>query len=255
MNFFITSTSIQKAVLIFVLLNLANVVFSQKVDSTKQTSHFTGTISATNNGVSLIPTFSLGKPALVFELSASRKKFSFDPQLRFNLENGKPWSFVFWMRYKLVQTDKFKLNIGTHPSFVFSTTAISANGVLKEVITTKRFWASELSPNYTLSKHVGLGLYYLYAHRIDIDATKNTHFLALNSRISNISLGHQFFINITPQVFYLNLDRKDGFYISSTLTLAKQNCPFTLSTVATKTIKSNIATKDFVSNVSLSYSF
>ena len=229
--------------------------FSQKVDSTKNNSHFTGTISVTNNGISLIPTFSLGKPAAIFELSAGRKRFSFDPQMRFNLENGKPWSFVFWMRYKLVETEKFKLNIGTHSSFVFSNTTITTNGVVKEVITTKRFWASELSPQYALSKHVSLGVYYLYAHRIDIDATKNTHFLALNSRISNINLSHQFYMTVVPQVFYLKLDEKDGFYMNATLTLAKHNSPFALSTIASKTIHSNIGTKDFVWNVSLAYSF
>ena len=57
--------------------------------------HFSGQVTVTNNGISLIPSFSLGEPAALFNLSMGRGRFSFDPELRFALE-GKPWSFIFW---------------------------------------------------------------------------------------------------------------------------------------------------------------
>jgi len=48
--------------------------------------HFNGNISVTNNGFSFIPTFSLSKPTTIVDLSVGGKKFSFDPQFRFDFD-------------------------------------------------------------------------------------------------------------------------------------------------------------------------
>ncbi|MFM7400770.1 MAG: hypothetical protein ACKO4W_07675 [Bacteroidota bacterium] len=39
--------------------------------------HLNGAVSATNNGISLIPTFSLGKPATIIELNAGGEHLTF----------------------------------------------------------------------------------------------------------------------------------------------------------------------------------
>jgi hypothetical protein len=83
-----------RVLLFVVVMNHAGHSFSQKADSSNNVSHLNGAVTVTNNGISLIPTFTLGKPAVIFDLSIG-KRVSFDPQLRFALE-GKPWSFVFW---------------------------------------------------------------------------------------------------------------------------------------------------------------
>jgi aryl-alcohol dehydrogenase-like predicted oxidoreductase len=44
----------------------------------------------TNNGISLVQTFSLGKPAAIVTLSIGKGKLSFEPDLRFSLKE-KPW--------------------------------------------------------------------------------------------------------------------------------------------------------------------
>ena len=90
---------IKMALLFFVLLYLTPFSFSQKADSTKGIGHFSGAVSVTNNGISFVPTFSLDKPAAIFNLSMGKNRFSFEPDLRFSLA-GKPWSFLFWGRYK-----------------------------------------------------------------------------------------------------------------------------------------------------------
>ena len=69
---------------------------------------FRGTASITNNGISLVPSFSLGDPALIFDLKFTKKRLSFEPDMRFALE-GKPWTFIFWFRYKAVQKERFTL--------------------------------------------------------------------------------------------------------------------------------------------------
>ena len=256
MYFLQVKTFILKTAIILLFLHYSYASFAQKTDSTKAIPYVSGAFTVTNNGISLIPTFSLGKPAVVFDFAAGRKRLSFEPQLRFALEDGKPWSFVFWARYKLVETDKFKLTIGAHPSVVFSNTTGTVNNVTKELLTAKRYWATEFSPNYAVAKNVRVGLYYLYGHGISADASKNTHFIALNGYFSHVRLSDDFFLKFNPQVFYLKIDAKDGFFVTETVTLARRNCPFTLSSIGTKTLKTNlVGVKDFVWNVNLMYAF
>jgi len=245
----------KKYVLLFlVFLLLTHIAFSQNTDSTKVVSHFGGAVTVTNNGISFIPTFSLGKPAVIFDLSVGRR-LSFDPQFRFSLE-GKPWSFLFWWRYKLVKTDKFVLNLGSHLGLSFKTFEDTTNGVATETVTVKRYLAGELSPNYFLAKDISIGMYYLYSRGIDNGTTRNTHFLTLNTSFSNIPVSRQFYLKFTPQLYYLKMDQQDGVYFTSALSLAKRKIPLTISTVINKIIQTNItASKNFVWNVSLIYSF
>lgn len=64
---------IRGARLSFALLNLAYCAFAQTADSAKVISHFSGTASVTNNGISIVPSFSLDKPAAIFMLSMAKK--------------------------------------------------------------------------------------------------------------------------------------------------------------------------------------
>ena len=240
-------------VLFFMFFLFAQSSLSQTVDSTKVLSHYAGSATITHNGISLIPTFSLGKPAAIFDLSLGKRNLSFEPQLRFALE-GKPWSFIFWWRYKLLKTRKFSVNVGAHPSIVFKTITATNHDVSKNLITAQRYLAGELSPNYFLSKNVSIGLYYLYSHGLEKDAPQNTHFLTINSNFSNIKLPHQFYLKFSPQVYYLKMDKQGGFYATSTLTLAKRNFPLSISSILNKVIQTHIsASKDFVWNLNLIY--
>lgn len=245
----------KKSGLLFVVfLLLAHFTFSQNTDSTKVVSNFGGAVTVTNKGISTIPSLTLGKPAIIFDLLLGRR-LSFEPQFRFSLE-GKPWSFLFWWRYKLLRNDKFVMNIGAHPALSFKTVPISTNGVSTDVMVVKRYLAGELSPNYLLSKNISIGMYYLYSRGIEKDITRNTHYLTIRSNFSNIKLSDQFFIKFSPQVYYLKMDQKDGFYFNSTLTLAKRNFPLSISSLINKTIQTRIPVgENFIWNVSLIYAF
>lgn len=241
--------------LIFVFLLLSHFSFSQKTDSTKKISHFSGSVSVTHNGISLIPTFSLGKPAAIILLSIGKGKLTFEPDIRFALE-GKPWSFLFWWRYKLLNAGKFKINIGAHPALNFRTFRLPMNGDSSDVIAARRFLAGEFFPNYQLSKNVNIGMYYLFARGFDKNTAKHNHFFTINSNISNIELPGKMLLQVNPQVYYLKQDKSDGFYYTATVTLARKKFPLSVSAIINKTIKSNIpGNKDFVWNASLIYSF
>lgn len=85
--------------------NLKNIIVplliflgASSVQSQEDIKHFLddfrGTASITQNGISLIPSFSLGDPALIFDIKMTKGRSSFEPDMRFALE-GKPWAFVF----------------------------------------------------------------------------------------------------------------------------------------------------------------
>lgn len=256
MNFAKSQMHIKKAVFFIMFVNLTHLSFAQNGDSTKVTSHFSGAVTVTNNGISLIPTFSLGDPAAIFNLSMGKKKLSFEPEFRFALE-GKPWSFLFWWRYKLLKTNKFHIRIGAHPALNFRTipSLANGNGAADEMIITRRFLAGELAPSYTLSESVSIGAYYLYSYGFDATA-KNTHFITLNCNFSNIKLGDQFYMKALPQFYYLKQDKQDGIFVTSTFSLSKRNFPLSIQTIMNKKIQSNITgSKDFVWNISLIYAF
>ena len=228
---------------------------AQKVDSIKHINLFSGSAGVTQNGISLIPTFSLNKPAAMFKMSLGKKKFSFDPEFNFSL-GAKPWYFLFWFRYKLITNEKFRMNVGTHLGLNFRSTEIPMNSKPTKLTITDRYVVVEIAPNYSVTKHISIGIYYLNSHGLDVGTVGTTNFLTLNANFSNIKLTDKFFMKVTPQFYYLKMDENDGFYLTSVFTLVKRNFPLSLSSVMNKVIRTNIAaSKDFVWNITLTYSF
>ena len=245
----------KRALMLSVLLNLTNVSFSQKPDSTKVSGQFGAAVTVTNKGISLIPNLTLGKPAAIFDMSVGGKRLSFEPQFRFALD-GKPWTFILWWRYKLVKKEKFQLNLGAHPAFAFKPVTLTKDGNSKEILRAQQYVAGELVPTYSISNNISLSIYYLYIHALEKDLTQSANYLALRCNFSNIRLSEKFYIKFNPQVYYLEIDTVDGYYANATLTLARRNFPFSISTLVNKTIKSEIPVgEDFIWNVSLTYFF
>lgn len=241
--------------IVSIFLLLVHSSFAQNKDSSKTVYHFSGSALITNNGISVIPTFTLGKPATIINLNMGNPKFSFEPEFRFSLE-GKPWSFLFWFRYKLANTNKFKFNAGFHPAILYKTVESNVNGVSTYTITGQRYLAWELSPNLFLTKNTSVGAYGLYSKGLDPGGNKNTLFLTLNAGFSNIHLSKELLLKIAPQVYYLYIDQHHGYYCNANITLSDKRSPFSLSAMVNQTISSNIAgSQDFVWNTSLTYSF
>ncbi len=248
------TTFIKHAILLLIFLNLPHLIFSQQIDSTKAIRHFYGAANITNNGISLLPNFSLGKPAAIFNMTLGRKKLSFEPELRFAL-TGKPWSFLFWWRYKVVKTNKFSFNVGAHPSIVFRERTYMIDGIQKDLLITQRYLAAEFVPTFALTKNINVGVYYLHSIGLDKETSKSTDFLAFRGSVSNIKLSKELAFRISPQIYYLNIDGKTGTYATSTFALSKQNCPLYISSIMSRVIKTEISGKPFVWNISLHYAF
>lgn len=228
---------------------------AQTRDSSARNSHLAGSIGITNNGISLIPSFSLGKPAAIFNMYAGGKRFSFDPELTFSLE-GRPWYFLFWLRYKLVNNGKFRMSAGTHLGLNYKTMMISINQDTMKTQLVERYLVGELNPTYSITENFSIGIYYLYSKGLDATTKKNTNFITLNTTISNIRLTGKYFFRLTPQLYYLNQEGDDGFYFTSALSISRKNFPVSISSVINKAIQTEIAAgKDFSWNLALTYSF
>lgn len=227
---------------------------AQDEKSNKFLDDVRGTLSLTHNGIALVPSFSLGEPAMLVDLKFRKGKFSFEPDMRFALE-GKPWSMLFWFRYQAIKDKKFTLRTGIHPALNFRTVNIMRNTVSEEVLEARRYLAGELVPNYKISDKVSVGMYYLHGRGFD-EGVKQLNFLVLNSSFSNIPISGDYYFNFTPQIYYLTSDDDKGYYTAGFLTLAKKDFPLSLTAIVNKAFETEIVPEDdFIWTVLLNYRF
>lgn len=230
---------------------------AQEADNTRSRLDFSGKLSVTNNGFSLVPTFTLGDPAVVSTFYIGGKgRFSFEPQFRYALD-FKPWSFVFIWRYKLIRKEKFEMKIGTHlPSLSFRTIEATHEGEQKSVVQARRFFpVAELLPVWKLTPNLNIGIYYLYGKGIESDLNDNTHFISLQSGYKQLPLFGKWNLSINTQLYYLRLDDLDGVYLAPSVSLGKTGVPFSIASAMNMAINTDIAGEDFEWNVSLNWTF
>jgi hypothetical protein len=243
-----------KPFVLFILVAFTSFFQLRAQEKTTPTGKFGGVINATNNGVSIIPSFTLGRPALLFDLSLSGERFSFEPMLRFEM-NGKPWTFVFWGRYKAIKDKRFTLSFGGYPAFIFRERTVKVNGKEETMFVTQQFLAMEVVPNYKISNRLSMGLYYLRGHGFNPIPPDNSHYLAFNTVISGVPVGGGFNMRINPQLFYLKVDDDSGTYATSNVTVSKPGFPIGFQGFVNQKIKSDIAGDDFIWSVGLLYIF
>jgi hypothetical protein len=240
--------------LILSIVSLTYVSFSQEPEGEKFQDHFGGAVTLTNNGISLIPNLSLGKPAAIFDINVGTR-LTFEPQFRFALE-GKPWSFILWWRYRLLESEKFKVVIGAHPAIAFRTRSFIEDNISKDYTIVQRYLAGELYPTWSINKNFSAGIYILYAYCLDNESTKNTNLLALKLNFSNLRLSEQFYMGFYPQFYYLRMDDDDGIYFSSSLVIGKKGFPLSVSSMVSRPFSTTIyQDKNLIWNIGLVYSF
>ncbi|MDX2282760.1 MAG: hypothetical protein NW241_01300 [Bacteroidia bacterium] len=250
-------TLLLRTVLLFAcaLTALPFMARAQQADSAKRMLYVKGSAGLTTNGFSIIPAFSLGKPAAVFIFNVNGgKRLSFEPEFRFSID-GRPWSFIFIGRYKLIQRPKFRLTAGTHlPGMPFRMVDVVHNGEPKRILMSQQAVAAELIPVYMPREHVRLGFYGLKGFGIDAEMP-DTEFLALQAHFTRIRLPGPWYAQAQPQLFYLRVDASRGTYAAGSLTLAREGFPLSLSAAANQAIRTKIAGQAFNWNLTLTYSF
>ncbi len=230
-------------------------VLAQEEPATTPVRSFSGAVTVTNKGISTIPTFTLGKPAATLDLSIAGRRLSFDPQMRFNLEDGRPWVMLLWWRYKILRSDRVRLHVGAHPAFSFRMTNVERDGTPIRIMEMRRFLASEILLTYQPSRHFSIGPYYLYSRGVDPTTTRNTHFVALNLGVLGVPLVEQVSLSIFPQLYYLSLGGVDGTYLTSRAVVTRIGFPITLSGMFNQSLDTDIAGDPFIWSVSATYAF
>lgn len=242
-------------IIFIIALNFAGNAWAQSTDSLKKEPRiFTGVVTVSTKGLSTFPNLTLGKPAAIFDFSAGGEKFRFEPTLRFAL-NGKPWTFIFWCRYELMNSEKFQFKIGAHPAYAFKTISVVHDGITKEILRARQNIAGDLAPVFKVGKNISFGPYYIYAYCPEEDMVKHSNFISMKANFSNINLSNNYFMRLMAQTYYLKLDAEDGFYVNSTLSLNRRNLPVSVSTSMNKKLKSTIPGDDFLWNINLTYAF
>ncbi|WP_321347749.1 hypothetical protein [uncultured Draconibacterium sp.] len=243
-----------KRIFLFVaFIAVVQLVSAQETEKSTSLKHFSGSVLVTNNGISIVPSFSLGEPAAVFDLSIGGDQFRFEPQFRFSME-GKPWAFIFWFRYKPVVNEKFSLQIGAHPAIMFHDATFDEDGFAEDGLEGRRFLAAEIAPVFQLTEHFSFEPYYLVGQGFD-RGLENTHYLTMRGNISDLALSEKLLFSFAPEVYYLWMDSVDGFYCASSFTLEHREWPFKLGAMMNQKINTDIESDDFIWNISLTYSF
>ncbi len=250
-------SGLKKAIILIVAF-FSQILAAQEKDSTSaKVSYFGGAVTIQSKGISTIPNLTLGKPAAIFDMKVGRK-LTFEPQFRFSLE-GKPWAIVFWWRYSAPVSSKFSLVAHANTSLSFKDINIytdTASGSSQEIIRTTRYLAAALAPNYQFNKYIGLGMYLFYTRGIEVFITKNTYMLALRPSISNIPIYRDISARIGPEIYYLKMDSRHGYYLNATLSVTRKNFPLSLTALYNKALESDIpSTYTSLWNVGISYSF
>ncbi len=237
------------------LLVLFTNLYAQEKESTDdKINNFSAVVTVQSKGISTIPNLTLGKPAASFDLKVGRR-LSFEPQFRFSLE-GKPWASVFWWRYQVVNNSSFKLTTSINYALSYKTIEYLTSGTTQDIIRTTRYFTGTISPNYQINKYLGAGVYFFYAKGIEKFITQNTYMASFRPSITNIPITKDIKARIGPQVYYLNMDKKNGTYFNTTFLLSKTNFPVTIGGLVTKPLKSNIPSEyDFLWKVELIYTF
>ncbi|MEY3405118.1 MAG: hypothetical protein ACO263_06785 [Cyclobacteriaceae bacterium] len=240
---------------IFLFLVFTTCAWAQGQDSLKSITTYTGSIGFTNNGISIIPSFSLNKPALVTILSWRKNKFSVGPDIRITptLEKG---GMLLWFRYHAIEKRKFSLRLGTHPALNIQLQQVIKNGVTYEISQARRFLAWELAPTFYVRKNLALGLYYLQGNGLQLDGPRTSHFVNLTAAVSRIKISKNLSFNLITAFYYLNLDGNDGLYLNGSGTLQHSKLPLSLGSTFNYTFTSTIPNnKDFMWNATLAYIF
>ena len=247
-------TMVKNIVLISFLLS--SLLVKAQSDFLPKEFRIVGNVGVTNNGISIIPTFSLKAPALNATFSISKGgRFSIDPDVRLTFDARKGGGMV-WFRYKIAKDKKLRFTVGAHPAYNLALRTITENGKSWTITQTRRFVATELAPSYSFNKHFGLGAYYLHGNGLQKDGPISTHYVNLSMPITGVPLGTNLLWSFSPQVYYLQVDREDGFYLTGNTVISSKKSPFALMALYNKEIRTNIAgSKNFDWNISLLYTF
>ena len=223
----------------------------EKGDSSKSKLKAGCTVSLNSNGISSIPAFSLGEPAIMSFISLSKGRFSYDPVLAYGIDT-RPWFIDNWLHYLVVDRPVIKVRTGVNFSMYFSDLKLPDETILQG----ERYWAFELAGIYNITSRSNLTFLY-WNDRGQDPGTILGHFISLAGERSEIKVGKSVLLSTNLQIFYIDYDGdNDGLFVSPKISYALCDIPVTLFLQATQPIVTNISPyPGFEWNIGLSFTF
>lgn len=238
------------------LLSVLSFIFSlsysvESNDTTRTRLHATCTVTINTNGISTIPAFSLGEPAIMSFITLSKGRFSYDPVLAYGMDM-RPWFIDNWLHYRIVDRESFILRTGVNFSVFFSDLKLPD----KDVLQGERYWALELAGIYKISSRTILTLMY-WNDRGQDQGTISGHFFSLTGEYNEMKIGRAINLSAALQVFYIDYDgNNDGLFLSPRISSSVKSIPLALFFQATQPLVTNISPDPgFEFNIGLQYTF
>lgn len=241
-----------RVILTLVALSLFSVAYPQEqtyAERTKLKASFTASLNS--NGISSIPAFSLGAPAIVATAGLAKGRFSYDPVLAYGLDM-RPWYIDSWVHYLIIDGSSFKMRTGINFSMYFSDLKMPD----KDVLQGDRYWAFELAGMYYFDEKTNLTLMY-WNDRGQDPGTITGHFITLAGDRSGMEIGKHLFWGLNLQIFYIGYTgNNDGFFVAPKVNVSARELPLSVYFQATQAITSNIEPfPGFKWNIGISYTF
>ena len=245
------SELIRILLLMALILNTTNTYSSERRDSTRLKLSASASFSINSNGISSIPAFSLGKPAVVASLGLAKGRLSYDPTLAYGLD-AKPWYIDSWIHYLIIDRTVFKLRTGVNFSMYFS----HLNPPLEQTLQGQRYWAVELAGLFNFTPTSNLTLMYWSDNGQD-HGTLQGHFLSISGEKSGIKLGKAFQMSAYFQIFYINYNgNNDGLFVTPKISFSVRNLPMSVFIQIIQPLETNISpAPGYQWNVGLVYNF
>ncbi|HLF35048.1 MAG TPA: hypothetical protein VI583_12470 [Cyclobacteriaceae bacterium] len=212
------------------------VISSGRADSVRSPLKVSGYVSMNRNGMAPIPSFSLGKPAIIAGFTLRKNRFSYDPQLSYSTE-FKPWIIDNWLHYRLIQNKNFELRTGISSSAFFSGIETSEGKIWQ----CQRYGTLELAGIFTLSGKSTLSMLAWYDKGFD-KGTITGYIINLIADKPDILIGRKLIAGINAQFFYLDYTQEnDGLFLSPKIALNVKDIPFSIYFQCTQALVSNIS--------------
>jgi hypothetical protein len=219
-----------------------NTFAMQDADSTKSKKIKAGaTFSLNSNGISSVPAFSLGKPALIASVYVGKGWFSYDPTLAYSLD-GHPWFIDNWLHIKLINRPKFELRTGMNISTYCSKYSVPDG----ELYGVERYYAYELAATFRFNHNISLLTQY-WNDRGQEDWSLKGHFLSIIAEKTDMALGRHILCTAAVQLFYINYDsnnngndNNDGLFVAPRIAFSARNFPVSVFSQVVQAIISNI---------------
>ena len=188
--------------------------------ATTSTAQTAGNVQLTNNGVSPVPIFALGKPAIMGSAIMRKGKFYFNPEFNLGID-AKPWTIFSRVGYYLLEKKKLTIGLAVNTNWFFQQNKPIINDQEYQV---QQYYSFEFNGEYRPKANQRFIFAYWRSDKLSRAGVLFEDFVNIAYCFDNIKFGDKNIINTRPSFFYLeDHGWVKGFFTAQTTTYQKEN--------------------------------